>query len=70
MTSTEAIQAFEALEAKDPEAVLKVTLAGRIRSMRPMGKVVFTHIEDGDGRVQLFLRANEVGEDTLDLFKT
>jgi lysyl-tRNA synthetase class II len=29
--------------------------------MRPMGKITFAHIEDGDGRVQLFLRANDVG---------
>jgi lysyl-tRNA synthetase class 2 len=68
-TSAEAIKAFETLEAKDPEGKLEVTLAGRIRSMRPMGKVVFAHIEDGDGRIQLFLRANEVGGEVLDLFK-
>jgi lysyl-tRNA synthetase class II len=36
--------------------------------MRPMGKITFAHIEDGDGRVQLFLRANELGEEQLDLF--
>ena len=36
--------------------------------MRPMGKITFAHIEDGEGRVQLFLRANEVGEEALDLF--
>ena len=49
-------------------AVVTVTLAGRLRSMRPMGKITFAHIEDGEGRVQLFLRANEVGEEALDLF--
>jgi len=46
----------------------EVTLAGRLRSMRPMGKITFAHIEDGDGRVQLILGANQVGEENLDLF--
>ena len=33
-----------------------------------MGKITFAHIEDMDGRVQLFLRANDLGEEQLDLF--
>ncbi|MBN2148656.1 MAG: lysine--tRNA ligase [Anaerolineales bacterium] len=75
-TSLEAIRLYEAaeVEAKANAAqasainLPEVTLAGRLRSMRPMGKVTFAHIEDGDGRVQLFLRANEVGEGSLALF--
>ena len=63
------MQAFEAAEAAGhgPNPV-PVTLAGRLRSMRPMGKITFAHIEDGDGRIQLFLRANDLGEEQLDLF--
>jgi lysyl-tRNA synthetase class 2 len=33
-----------------------------------MGKVTFAHIEDGEGRVQLFLRADDLGRERLDLF--
>ena len=33
-----------------------------------MGKISFAHIEDGAGKVQLFLRANEVGPEKLDFF--
>jgi lysyl-tRNA synthetase class 2 len=34
-----------------------------------MGKVTFAHIEDGSGRVQLFLRADDLGgKEPLDLF--
>jgi len=47
---------------------VQVTLAGRLRSMRPMGNVVFAHIEDGDGRVQLFFRANDLGKEQLKFF--
>ena len=47
---------------------MKVTLAGRIRATRPMGKITFAHIEDGDGRVQLFFRTNELGQERVDFF--
>jgi lysyl-tRNA synthetase class 2 len=71
-TTQEALLAFEAAEAAagDPAAIapLPATLAGRLRSLRPMGKITFAHIEDGAGRLQLFLRANDVGPDRLDHF--
>ena len=64
--STEAIVEFEAAEKEGRE--LKVTLAGRIRALRPMGKISFAHIEDGAGKIQLFFRLNEVGKENLDFF--
>jgi len=65
-TSAQAIAAFEAAEKDGSE--LKVTLAGRIRATRPMGKLTFAHIEDGSGRIQLFLRVNELGQEQVDFF--
>ena len=68
-TSQQAIQQFEAAEAAGAESQpVSVTLAGRLRAIRTMGKISFAHIEDGDGRIQLFLRANDVGEEALELF--
>ncbi len=67
-TSRAAIQAFEAVEAQGGEAEVQVTLAGRLRAMRPMGKITFAHIEDGEGRVQLFFRANDIGLENLQFF--
>lgn len=67
-TSLEAIQAYEASEKMGGQTVVKATLAGRIRALRPMGKITFAHIEDGAGRIQLFFRADEVGEEQLDHF--
>ncbi|MCL4261326.1 MAG: lysine--tRNA ligase, partial [Anaerolineales bacterium] len=64
--SAEAIAAFETAE-KDGKEV-RAVLAGRIRAMRTMGKISFAHIEDDAGKIQLFLRANEVGKERLDLF--
>ena len=67
-TSQQVIQAFEQAEATEQEPKVRATVAGRIRSMRPMGKITFAHIEDGTGRLQLFLRANDIGKERLDLF--
>jgi lysyl-tRNA synthetase class 2 len=51
----------EALALPEESAV---TVVGRLVSLRDMGKTVFAHIEDGSGRVQLFLRREEVGEES------
>lgn len=68
-TSLEAIAAFEKIEKDENTKPIQATLVGRIRSMRPMGKLVFAHIEDGSGTIQLFIRANDIGVEKLDLFK-
>jgi lysyl-tRNA synthetase class 2 len=47
---------------------VRATLAGRLRSIRPMGKITFAHLEDEAGRVQLFFRAGEVGTEGLENF--
>jgi lysyl-tRNA synthetase class 2 len=67
-TSAEAIGALKNAEARDAAQEVRVTLAGRLRSMRPMGKLSFAHIEDGDGKIQLFLRVNELGQEQIDFF--
>ncbi|TFH35960.1 MAG: lysine--tRNA ligase, partial [Anaerolineales bacterium] len=56
----DAIQALGADEGEDQE--IRATVAGRIRSMRHMGKISFAHIEDGQGMLQLFFRQDELGE--------
>jgi len=63
-----AIQAFTESEAAGqatPPVPVHVTLAGRLRAMRPMGKIIFAHIEDGSGRIQLFFRVNDLGEEAM-----
>ena len=59
-TTAGAIAAFE--DAGD-DSDIEVTVAGRLQSMRDMGKSVFAHISDEYGRIQLFLRREEVGEE-------
>ena len=67
-TIAEAVKQFEMAE-KEGAAPAKVTLAGRVRSMRLMGKLGFAHAEDGSGRVQLFFRINELGEEAMNTLK-
>ncbi len=64
-TSSAAVREFEAAP-KDEE--VRVAVAGRLRSIREMGRTAFAHIEDGDGRLQLYLREDELGADQFDLF--
>ncbi|MDH5284730.1 MAG: lysine--tRNA ligase, partial [Gemmatimonadota bacterium] len=40
----------------------EVRLAGRIESWRPKGKVVFGHLEDESGRIQVYLRSDQLGD--------
>lgn len=68
-TSAQAIQAFEAVETPEmPESVV-VTVCGRIVRQNLKGKVYFAHIEDGEGRLQLFVSVDAVGEAVYDMVK-
>ena len=46
-----------------------VRLAGRLMSKRGMGKAVFSDLQDGAGRIQLYVRIDDVGEEALSAFK-
>lgn len=48
---------------------VSVTVTGRIRRLNVKGKVSFMHIEDETGRVQLFLRVNNLDEASYELVK-
>ncbi len=50
---------FEALEGKN------VTVAGRLMAKRGMGKAMFCDLQDGQGRIQLHVSINELGEEAF-----
>jgi lysyl-tRNA synthetase class 2 len=66
-TVVEAIEAFEEAEASD-EPPPTVTVTGRLRSIRAMGKIAFADVEDGTEEIQLFLRSNELDDETYQAF--
>ena len=52
-----------------PENPEDYTLAGRIVQRRIMGKASFVHIQDREGKVQLYVARDEVGEEEYKAFK-
>lgn len=71
-TCAEAVAAFEQAESENPDDIppVEVTVCGRIRRLNIKGKVSFMHIEDETGRIQLFLRINDLGDETYNLIKS
>lgn len=63
-TSKEVKDNYEELEGKT------VTVAGRLMSKRVQGKIGFADINDRDGKLQLFLKVNNLGAERLKEFKT
>lgn len=57
------LQNYDALEGKT------VRIAGRIVAMRQMGKASFMHLQDGSEKIQIYLRADDLGEERYGLLK-
>ena len=51
------------------ESTVTVSMAGRIMSKRGMGKASFADLQDKQGRIQLYVRKDLVGEDAYADFK-
>ena len=43
----------------------EVSIAGRLMSKRGQGKVSFSDLQDSEGRVQLFIKKDNVGEEAM-----
>ncbi len=63
ITAKEIIERFDELENAD------VNICGRIMTWRDMGKANFIDVHDRSGRMQVYVRINDVGEDTYAEFK-
>ncbi|GAB6156202.1 lysine--tRNA ligase [Desulfosporosinus burensis] len=57
----EVLEKFVELEGQD------VKIAGRIMSKRDQGKVIFVHVQDFSGRIQAYIRSDELGQTMFDL---
>ncbi|MBQ7654166.1 MAG: lysine--tRNA ligase [Clostridia bacterium] len=62
-TAKEIIDNFEQLENTD------VSICGRILTWRDMGKANFINISDRSGRMQVYVRINDIGEEEFAEFK-
>ncbi|MFH0831233.1 MAG: lysine--tRNA ligase [Parcubacteria group bacterium] len=57
--AAQVIRSFADLSSKSVE----VAVAGRIRALRKLGKAAFMVLEDGSGRLQIFLQRDQLGDD-------
>jgi lysyl-tRNA synthetase, class II len=62
--SGDVLENFEALEGK------KVSLAGRIVSKRGHGKASFAHLQDMQGKIQIYVRQDRIGEEDYQEYTT
>jgi len=61
--SCEILKHYDELEGKN------VSVAGRMMAVRRMGKASFTHLQDAEGRIQLYISESDIGEKKYELFK-
>ncbi|MDD2263059.1 MAG: lysine--tRNA ligase [Clostridia bacterium] len=62
-TAKEVLDDFDNLQDKN------IAIAGRIMAKRIMGKASFCHIQDGLEKIQLYVRIDELGEESYSEFK-
>ncbi len=63
-TSSEIIKNFEKLSTDETE----IKIAGRMISVRLHGKTLFLHLLDGAGKIQVYVKSDEVGKEKFELF--
>ena len=69
-TSTEAIAEFAKREGELKEGEqITVRVAGRMVARRIMGKASFAHMLDNDGKIQLYMCRDDLGEEDYAAFK-
>ena len=69
-TAPEAIKLFEEKESTLAEGeTITVRVAGRMVGKRVMGKASFAHLLDGEGKIQLYVAREGIGEDDYAAFK-
>lgn len=59
---------LDLLSGKEEDGITYKT-AGRIMTFRRMGKNIFAHIEDQSGKIQIYIKQDEVGEEKYELAK-
>ncbi|MDH4037970.1 MAG: lysine--tRNA ligase [Candidatus Krumholzibacteria bacterium] len=65
-----AVAELFAAEAALAGAETEVAVAGRVMAMRGHGKTLFGHVEDSSGRMQVYVRKDELGEEAFARFES
>ncbi|HNW60442.1 MAG TPA: lysine--tRNA ligase [bacterium] len=62
ISAQEVVERFAELEEKS------VSLAGRVMTLRSMGKAAFAHIADASGKIQIYVRRDQIGDQAYEVF--
>ncbi len=57
------------IETGDPENEITRSVAGRVHTMRIMGKAAFCHLRDETGEMQVYVQKDKVGQEAYDIFR-
>lgn len=57
------------LLTSSPEVEITFKTAGRIMGFREQGKAVFAHIEDQTGKIQVYIRRDQIGTEAFEIVK-
>ena len=66
-SNQEIVSGFQ--DSETPEDGQRFSIAGRIMSLRSMGKASFAHINDGSGQVQIYMRKDQLGKEAYDVIE-
>ncbi len=64
-TLGEALAQFDALAASET----RISLCGRLMILRPMGKTTFGDLAASDGKIQVYFRKNDLGDEAYEFLK-
>ncbi|HVM32447.1 MAG TPA: lysine--tRNA ligase [bacterium] len=67
--SNEILDKYKDLQPSEHREADKVSIAGRLVTIRGMGKSSFAHLLDAKGKIQIYVKLDAVGPEAYDVFK-
>lgn len=68
-TSQAILEKYKDLQVGEHKETDKITVAGRLMTIRGHGKTSFAHLQDAKGRIQIYVKLDAVGEQIFEIFK-
>jgi lysyl-tRNA synthetase, class II len=65
----DSVDILEGFSEEKAQEWADVAVAGRIMTVRRMGKATFCHLQDHRGKIQVYFRVNDIGEEAYEMVK-
>src|SRR5690242_1415048 len=66
--SADILEKYKDLQTGERREGEPVSIAGRLMTIRGMGKSSFAHLQDSQGKIQIYLKLDEIGKETYEIF--